>query len=60
MQKILIRNETSLVVTDALGKGTYTIVLLLVMDFKAIKTQMELKGFRKSHSHIHDAAALAQ
>ena len=42
MQKILIGNEASLAVADTLGKGTYTIVRSLVMDFKAIRNQMEL------------------
>lgn len=58
MQKILIGNEASLAVTDALGKETYTIVRSLVTDFKAIKNQTELEGFRKSH--IRDGAALAR
>ena len=43
MQKILIGNETSLAVADALGKGTYTIVPLLVTDFKAIKNRRNSK-----------------
>ena len=58
MQKILIGNEASLAVADALGKGTYTIARSLVTDFKAIKNQTELEGFRKSH--IRDGAALAR
>ena len=58
MQKILIGNEASLAVANALGKGTYTIVPSLVTDFKAIKNQVELEGFRKSH--IRDGAALAR
>ena len=58
MQKILIGNETSLAVADALGKGTYTIGRSLVTDFKAIKNETELEGFRKSH--IRDGAALAR
>ena len=48
-KKILIGNEASFAVTNTLGKGTYTIVPLFVTDFKAIKNQMELKGFRRSH-----------
>jgi Xaa-Pro aminopeptidase len=58
MQKILIGNEASLAVAHALGKGTYTIVPSLVTDFKAIKNQTELEGFRKCH--IRDGAALAR
>jgi Xaa-Pro aminopeptidase len=58
MQKILIGNEASLAVADALGKGTYTIDRSLVTDFKAIKNQTEIEGFRKSH--IRDGAALAR
>ena len=58
MQKILIGNEASLAVADALGKGTYTIDRSLVTDFKAIKNETELEGFRKSH--IRDGAALAR
>ena len=58
MQKILIGNETSLAVADALGKGAYTIDRSLVTDFKAIKNETELEGFRKSH--IRDGAALAR
>ena len=56
VQKILIGNEASLVVANALGKGTYTIVPSFVTDFKAIENQTELEGFRRSH--IRDGAAL--
>ena len=48
-KKILIGNEASFVVADTLGKGTYTIVPSFVTDFKAIKNQTELEGFRRSH-----------
>jgi Xaa-Pro aminopeptidase len=58
MQKILIGNEASFAVADALGKGTCTINRSLVTDFKAIKNQTEIEGFRKSH--IRDGAALAR
>ena len=58
LQKILIGNESSLAVADALGKGTYTIAPSLVTDFKAIKNKTELEGFRKCH--IRDGAALAR
>ena len=56
VQKTLIGNEASLVVANALGKGTYTIVPSFVTDFKAIENQTELEGFRRSH--ICDGAAL--
>ena len=50
VQKILIGNEASLVVANALGKGTYTIVPSFVTDFKAIENQTELEGFFSSCS----------
>ena len=58
MQKILIENEASLAVADALGKETYTTVRSPVTDLKAIKNETELEGFRQSH--IRDGAALAR
>ena len=57
-KKILIGNEASFAVADTLGKGTYTIVPSFVTDFKAIKNQTELEGFRRSH--IRYGAALTQ
>ena len=57
-KKILIGNEASFAVADTLGKGTYTIVPSFVTDFKAIKNQTELKGFRRSH--IRYGAALTR
>ena len=57
-KKILIGNEASFAVADTLGKGTYTIVPSFVTDFKAIKNQTELEGFRRSH--IRYGAALTR
>jgi len=58
MQKIILGDKASLAVADALGKGTYTIARSPVTDFKAIKNETELEGFRQSH--IRDGVALAR
>ncbi|KAG6873904.1 hypothetical protein C0995_009683 [Termitomyces sp. Mi166 len=56
--KVLIGENASLAVAQALGKDKYVIGPSPVAELKAIKNATELEGFRQSH--IRDGAALAR
>ncbi|KAG5727471.1 hypothetical protein E4T56_gene12037 [Termitomyces sp. T112] len=56
--KILIGENASLAVAQALGKDKYVIAPSPIAELKAIKNATELEGFRQSH--VRDGAALAR
>ncbi|KAF9653718.1 Creatinase/aminopeptidase [Thelephora ganbajun] len=56
--KILISKRASLAVADAVGKDFAEIEQSIVTNFKAIKNDVEISGFRASHTR--DGAALVR
>jgi len=56
--KILIGDNASLAVAEAIGRGNYAIARSPINDTKSVKNATELEGFRKCH--IRDGSALAR